>query len=88
MQSSPILETEVENEKIDDLLEYHWALAKLIWPAGAVLRCPKCDHRQTATVDKIANYLAHGWPTCHGETMWVCDPETNEPEASTLTTEN
>jgi hypothetical protein len=45
------------------------AVATELWPGGLTLVCRTCAREQHATRDQTVNYMACGWPTCHGETM-------------------
>ena len=70
-------EPDVIEELGDSLHAFYLDKARSIWPRGTTLRCPRCQRTQTATVGEIANHLARGWPTCHGEAMHVGDLPSN-----------
>jgi hypothetical protein len=55
----------------NDFAKRYLGAAEDIWPDGATLVCHTCWHEQHVTVDEIARYMAHGWPSCHGQTMSV-----------------
>ena len=63
--------------KADPVLAFYRLTAQRIWPRGCVMRCPKCDRHESATVGQIANYLAQGWPVCCRTRMHVGDAATN-----------
>ena len=65
------------DEALEEIDEHYLAIARAIWPAGAMLRCPRCGRVQTAGPRQIARYSAQGWPHCCGETMHVADGPSN-----------
>jgi len=75
--SPGLREFEVFEQAVGDLFDYHRDVANSIWPRGATLHCTRCGRVQTATVGELANHLAHGWPTCHRETMRLGDAPSN-----------
>jgi hypothetical protein len=75
------LETELEefNERIEDgIHDFHYRMAKKVWPAGTVLQCwnPHCTRPpREVTIAQIAKFLGSRWPECCGRTMHVGDLE-------------
>jgi len=47
--------------------------AQRIYPQGTRLLCSVCGRGQVATVVDVAQYLAEGFPICHGERMRIGD---------------
>ena len=37
--------------------------------SGSILRCLKCGREYRLNTPLVSEYLSHGWPKCHEQTM-------------------
>lgn len=61
-------------------MSIHDTIAAQAFPLGIWVRCEVCnDNEWLAPKERVADFLASGWPKCCGQTMSVRQPTREVP---------